>query len=147
MEIKLAEHFDEKGRKCSPLLPENIKNYLIDIDGTICEDVPNEEPERMLTCEEIPGAKEQVNKWFDEGHIITFFTSRLESHRANTEQWLKERGFKWHGIIFGKPRGGNYHWIDDRTVKATKFVGQFGEFIKVMKEIDVFPNGDIEIKQ
>ena len=142
MELKLEEHFDEQGRKCSPLLPENIKNYLIDIDGTVSEDVPNEEPERMLTCEEIPGAKDQVNKWYDEGHIITFFTSRLEEHRAYTEQWLREHGFKWHGIIFGKPRGGNYHWIDDRTVKATKFVGHFGEFVKVLKEIDVFPGGD-----
>jgi len=139
---QLQDHFDEQGRRCSPLLPPGKKNYLIDIDGTICEDVPNEEPERMLTCEEIPGAKEQVNKWFDEGHVVTFFTSRLEEHRAYTEQWLREHGFKWHGIIFGKPRGGNYHWIDDRTVKATKFLGKFGEFVKVLKEIDVFPGAD-----
>jgi hypothetical protein len=137
--LKLEEHFDANGKKASPLLPDHIKNYLIDIDGTICEDVPNEEPERMLTCDAIPGAKEHVNKWYDEGHIITFFTSRLESHRANTETWLKNNGFKWHGIIFGKPRGGNYHWIDDRTVKATKFFGTYGEFVKEMREIEVFP--------
>lgn len=136
--MELKKHVDEKGRLCSPLLPDHIKNFLIDIDGTICEDVPNEEPERMLTCEEIPGAREQVNKWYDEGNVITFFTSRLESHREYTEKWLQEHGFKWHGIIFGKPRGGNYHWIDDRTVQATKFVGNFSEFIKVQKEVEVF---------
>ena len=28
--------------KVSPVLSENIKNYLIDIDGTITDDVPNE---------------------------------------------------------------------------------------------------------
>jgi hypothetical protein len=138
MSIHLINHYDEKGNLLSPVLPDHIKNFLIDIDGTISEDVPNEEPERMLTCEELPGAKEYVNKWFDEGHIITFFTSRLEEHRANTEQWLKEHGFKWHGIIFGKPRGGNYHWIDDRSVKATRFVGKFTDLVKVHREIEVF---------
>lgn len=143
--MELKENFDEKGRKASPVLPPHIKNYLIDIDGTICDDVPNEEPERMLTCEEIPGAKEQINKWFDEGHIITFFTSRLEAHRFNTETWLVQHGFKYHGIIFGKPRGGNYHWIDDRSVKATKFTGRFTELVKVMKEIEVFPD-DKDVK-
>lgn len=138
MSIHLINHYDEKGNLLSPILPEHIKNFLIDIDGTVSEDVPNEEPERMLTCEEIPGAKEYVNKWYDEGHIITFFTSRLEEHRANTEQWLTEHGFKWHGIIFGKPRGGNYHWIDDRSVKATRFVGKFTDLVKVHREIEVF---------
>ncbi len=138
MEIKLAEHFDEKGRKCSPLLPENIKNYLIDIDGTICEYVPNEEPERMLTCEEIPGAKEQVNKWFDEGHIITFFTSRTEEHRDVTEKWLNKHGFKYHGLLMGKPRGGNYHWVDNHMVRATRYEGRFTDLIEKNVTIQVF---------
>ncbi|MBL8030923.1 MAG: class I tRNA ligase family protein, partial [Candidatus Doudnabacteria bacterium] len=47
------------------------------------------------------------------GHIITFFTSRTEAHRAVTEEWLQRHGFKYHGCLFGKPRGGNYHWIDN----------------------------------
>lgn len=136
--MELKENFDEKGRKASPILPPHIKNYLIDIDGTISEDVPNEEPERMLTCEVIPGAKEAINKWYEDGHIITFFTSRLEEHRNYTEQWLTANGFKWHGIIFGKPRGGNYHWIDDRTVKATRFSGKFTELVVENRAIEVF---------
>lgn len=140
--MELQENFDDKGRKASPLLPPHIKNYLIDIDGTICDDVPNEEPERMLTCDEIPGAKDQINKWYEEGHFITFFTSRLEAHRAYTETWLNAHGFKYHGIIFGKPRGGNYHWIDDRSVKATKFTGRFTELVKAMKEIEIFPEDE-----
>ena len=36
----------EKGKNISPVLPDNIKNYLIDIDGTICDDIPNEQPEK-----------------------------------------------------------------------------------------------------
>jgi hypothetical protein len=30
------------GELISPVLPKHIKNYLIDIDGTICDDIPNE---------------------------------------------------------------------------------------------------------
>ena len=62
--------------KVSPVLSDNIKNYLIDIDGTITDDVPNEEPERMSTCLPYEGSVEMINNWYDEGHIITFFTSR-----------------------------------------------------------------------
>jgi hypothetical protein len=45
----------ENGQHISPILPPGIKNYLIDIDGTICDDIPNEEPERMLTAEVVSG--------------------------------------------------------------------------------------------
>ena len=39
-----------EGHNVSPVVPEDVKNYLIDIDGTICDDIPNEEPERMATA-------------------------------------------------------------------------------------------------
>ncbi len=136
--MKLTAKVDANGKRLSPSLPDGIKNFLIDIDGTICEDVPNEEPERMLTADEIPGAKEKINNWYDQGHVITFFTSRIEEHRPNTERWLADHGFKYHGIMFGKPRGGNYHWIDDRTVKATRFVGKFTDLVQMNKKIWVF---------
>ena len=47
----LVDQRDERGMAVSPTLPEGKKNFLIDIDGTICEDIPNEEPERMATAE------------------------------------------------------------------------------------------------
>ncbi len=126
------------GKTISPVLKPGLKNFMIDIDGTICEDIPNEEPERMLTAEVYPDALEMVNKWYDEGHIITFFTSRLEEHREYTERWLKEHNFKYHGILFGKPRGGNYHWIDNHIVRATRFEGAFTDLVKKPSEIEVF---------
>ena len=49
-ENNLKSTVDSDGQQLSPVLSEEIKNYLIDIDGTITDDVPNEEPERMLTC-------------------------------------------------------------------------------------------------
>lgn len=134
----LKEITDEKGNHLSPVLDKDIKNYLIDIDGTICDDIPNEEPERMVTCEPYPDALDILNKWYDEGHIITFFTSRTEEHREVTETWLKKYGFKYHGLLVGKPRGGNYHWIDNHMVKATRFNGKFTDLIKKMVEIEVF---------
>ena len=71
---KLLHAKVEEGLHISPILPEGIKNYLIDIDGTICDDIPNEEPERMLTAKVYPDALITLNGWYDEGHIICFFT-------------------------------------------------------------------------
>ena len=36
-----------------------------------------------------------------------------------------------------EPRGGNYHYIDDKDIRATRFEGKFGEFVKT-REIQVF---------
>ncbi len=129
---------NENGQAISPVLPSHVKNYLIDIDGTICDDIPNEEPERMLTAEVYPDALETLNKWFDEGHIITFFTSRTEDHRDYTERWLAQHGFKYHGLLMGKPRGGNYHWIDNHMVRATQFKGKFTDLVEEQVTIQVF---------
>ncbi|RMF29587.1 MAG: phosphoheptose isomerase, partial [Bacteroidetes bacterium] len=120
---QLQEVYNEKGEHLSPQLPREVKNFLIDIDGTICDDIPNEEPERMVTALPYPDALKIINKWYDEGHIITFFSSRTEQHREITEEWLQRHGFKYHGLLLGKPRGGNYHWIDNHIVKATRFKG------------------------
>ena len=135
---KLEELKDEEGNLISPILSDEVKNYLIDIDGTITEDVPNEEPERMGTCQPFPDALETLNKWYKEGHIITFFTSRTEAHREVTEKWLKEHNFLYHGLLMGKPRGGNYHWIDNHLVRATRYKGKFTDLIKKVEEIEVF---------
>ncbi|NBU90436.1 MAG: phosphoheptose isomerase [Flavobacteriia bacterium] len=129
---------NENGKALSPILPVHIKNYLIDIDGTICDDIPNEEPERMLTAACYDDALETINIWFNEGHIITFFTSRVEEHRIVTELWLKENGFNYHALLMGKPRGGNYHWIDNHIVRATRFTGKFTSMIEKSTNIQVF---------
>ncbi len=138
LDKSLIEAKDKSDKTISPLLPEDVKNYLIDIDGTITDDVPNEEPERMSTCMPYLDALEILNKWYEEGHIITFFTSRTEEHRIITEEWLNRHGFKYHGMLMGKPRGGNYHWIDNHIVRATRFQGKFTDLIVKTKEIEVF---------
>ena len=122
----------------SPVLPENIKNYLIDIDGTITDDVPNEDPERMKVVEPYDGSVELINAWYNEGHIITFFTSRGSELREITEMWLKDNEFKYHNLLMDKPRGGNYHWIDNHIVRATRYNGKWTPLTTVNANIQVF---------
>ena len=59
---ELQSVFNEKGEAISPILPNNIKNFLIDIDGTVCDDIPNEEPERMLTTLPYPDALKMIQE-------------------------------------------------------------------------------------
>lgn len=135
---ELEQSFNDKGEALSPVLPTEVRNFLIDIDGTICDDIPNEEPQRMVTVAPYPDALEMINKWFEEGHIITFFTSRTDVHKEITEEWLVRHGFKYHFLLLNKPRGGNYHWIDNHIVRATRFKGRFTDFVTQHKAIEVF---------
>jgi len=129
---------DLNGNDISPVFEDDTKNYLIDIDGTICDDIPNEQAERMVTANVYKDALETLNRWYDQGHIITFFTSRFEMHRKVTEDWLEEKGFKYHGLLMNKPRGGNYHWVDNHIVRATRFSGKFTDLVEQEVKIQVF---------
>lgn len=139
-EIKFNKIVGDDGHLVSPVLNTGCKNYLIDIDGTVTDDVPNEEPERMAVVLPYTGAVETLNKWFDEGHVITFFTSRTEEVRDITETWLDKHGFKYHGLLMGKPRGGNYHWVDNHIVKATRYEGKWADLVEEERTIEVFPS-------
>ena len=139
-ELTLNSSVGDDGHLVSPVLNDGCKNYLIDIDGTVTDDVPNEEPERMSIVLPYAGSKETLNKWFDEGHVITFFTSRTEDVREITETWLNKHGFKYHGLLMGKPRGGNYHWVDNHIVKATRYEGKWADLVEEERTIEVFPS-------
>jgi|TARA_R110000803_G_scaffold73447_1_gene137290 hypothetical protein len=122
---------------------ENVmkKVYLIDIDGTVCEDIKNEDSHLYPTAKHYPDSLELLNKWYDEGNVITFFTAREEKDRVVTETWLNEIGFKYHNLITDKPRikdGQTYHWIDNRPVKATTYLGEWTELIQTKKTIETF---------
>ena len=139
-EITFNKIVGDDGHLVSPVLKNGAKNYLIDIDGTITDDVPNEEPERMSVVEPYTGAVETLNRWYDEGHVVTFFTSRTEDVRAITEAWLDKHGFKYHGLLMGKQRGGNYHWVDNHIVKGTRYEGKWADLVKEERTIEVFPS-------
>jgi len=117
------------------------KVYLVDIDGTICDDIKNEDSHLYSSAKPYENSREILNKWYDEGDSITFFTAREEKDRRVTEEWLKRNGFKYNGLIMGKPRikdGQTYHWIDNRPVKATTYLDNWSELTNETKVIEVF---------
>lgn len=121
------------------------KVFLIDIDGTICDDIKNEDSHLFPTAKPYKNSREILNKWYDDGNIITFFTARESKDREVTEQWLKDNGFKYHGLIMDKPRikdGQTYHWVDNRPVKATTYLGNWTELVKETKTIEIFKKTD-----
>jgi phosphoglycolate phosphatase-like HAD superfamily hydrolase len=105
------------------------KTFLIDIDGTITDDIPNEEPERMVTCLPFPGTVEIINRLYERGHCIIFFTARTNDLFLITTQWLDKHGFKYHGVLTGKPSGGNWVWIDNLDGEFRKYEGDFAAVV------------------
>jgi len=114
---------------------------LIDIDGTVSEDIKNEDRHLFITAKVLPGALERCNSLFNQGHQIHFFTARETQDREVTEEWLRINGFKYHSLITDKPRikdEEEYMWIDNRKVRAITFNGIWSEFVETTKKIFTF---------
>ena len=117
------------------------KVFLIDIDGTICDDIKNEDSHLYPSAKHFPDALRIINKWYDEGDVITFFTARESKDREVTENWLREKGFKYHGLVMDKPRikdWQEYVWIDNRKVRAITYKGYWSELKEVERKIEIF---------
>lgn len=98
-----------------------MSKFVIDIDGTICK-----EEGKVVGRTPYFDRIEKINKLYDEGHTIVFYTARgLKSGRGEqhyrpiTEQQLKEWGVKYHELCF-KGHNGDY-FIDDRGINAEDF--------------------------
>ena len=61
--------------------------FLIDIDGTICEDISNADSHLYSGAKPFMDAQKIINKWYHEGNVITFFTARESKDRFVTERW------------------------------------------------------------
>lgn len=115
--------------------------FLIDIDGTVCDDIKNEDSHLFETANHYPDALRILNKWYDEGNVITFFTARESKDREVTEKWLQTKGFKYHGLVMDKPRikdGEEYVWVDNRKIRGITYKGVWGELKEVNKNILTF---------
>jgi len=96
--------------------------WLIDIDGTICDDIPNETPELFATAKPISGALQYVENLIKRGDRVVLFTARTADYASVTEEWLHQHDFPFEYVIYNKPRikeGWTYHWVDNRSVRAT----------------------------
>lgn len=116
--------------------------FLIDIDGTVCDDIKNEDSHLYATAKVYENSREIINKWYDEGHHITFFTARESKDRGVTEKWLKDNGFNYHGLIMDKPRmTGDYEdycWVDNRPVRGITYKGVWSELVDSDAKIKTF---------
>lgn len=97
---------------------------LIDIDGCIISH--EKAPDDYYRAKALPGAVKTVNKWYDQGDYIVFFTGREEIYRTFTERYLKKLGFKFHRIIFDKPYSGRIDIYDDRVIISHKVERDIG---------------------
>ncbi len=117
------------------------KLFLIDIDGTICDDIRNEDSHLYPTANVFPKALEIINKWYDEGNVITFFTARESKDRQVTLDWLDKHGFKYNGLVMDKPRifdNQEYVWIDNKKVRAITYLGTWSDLKEVDARIQIF---------
>jgi hypothetical protein len=115
--------------------------FLIDIDGTVCDDIKNEDRHLFPTANHFEDSRLIINRWYDEGNVITFFTARESQDRLVTEEWLKQKGFKYHGLIMDKPRckdDQEYVWIDNRKVRAVTYLGTWSELTEMDAKIQIF---------
>jgi uncharacterized HAD superfamily protein len=120
-----------------------LKIFIIDIDGTISEHIRNEDGiERMRVAKPYLDVILEINKWYELGHYICFFTARTTEHEPVTREWLKKYNVSYHQLIMNKPRKlspyTEYHFIDDAHVKATTFKGKITPFVRKRVEIEVF---------
>lgn len=113
--------------------------YLIDIDGTVCDDIKNEDSHLYKDATPYEGSKEQINKLADEGNTIVFFTAREYKDKAVTLAWLWKHGFKFHDLITDKPRCSEdeeYVWIDNKPVRGITYKGNWAPIVEVQNHSD-----------
>ena len=95
--------------------------YCLDIDGVICTNTYGEYYKAVPYKEVI----EKVNRLYDRGEKIIFYTSRGETSgrdlKVFTEVQLSKWGVKYHVLKMGKPSADYY--IDDRN-KDVRFLLQ-----------------------
>lgn len=93
--------------------------YYIDIDGTICRIDSNyiNTAEKYASAIPIHERINHVNKLYDEGHNITYWTARGSNSGLNLENLTRSQldlwGCKYHSLLLGKPPYDIY--IDDKS--------------------------------
>jgi hypothetical protein len=125
-----------------------VKNklvYIIDLDGTVWEDTPNEVAHNKTeTAKIFDNAVEWINEKYEEGNYICLFTARTEALKKVTIDKLNSIGLKYHRIILNKPRirhtvFDGYHYIDNCAVlKSSRFEGVWTELVEKNIKAHVF---------
>lgn len=103
------------------------RRYIIDIDGTICTKVTDFPSNYMKTSPYLDRIA-HINRLYDEGYEIIYWTSRGMSSGIDWEDFTKKQlyawGCKYHELWMNKPMYD--FWIDDKA----EFADDFGDRIK-----------------
>tara|TARA_A100001388_G_C28766566_1_gene501062 strand:+ start:960 stop:1874 length:915 start_codon:yes stop_codon:yes gene_type:complete len=99
-----------------------MKIYVVDIDGTICNNTFGEYEKAKPFLERI----QYINFLFNQGNYIKYFTARGSTTRTDwrttTESQLKEWGALYHELILGKPEGDFF--LDDKAFNCNQWFFQ-----------------------
>jgi len=104
-----------------------MTKYIVDIDGTICN---QERPKpNYLTAKPHMDRIKKMNKLFDEGHELHYWTARGSTSGKDwndfTRQQLAGWGVKSTSVNCGKPI---YDiWVDDKAISDEIFFGDINE--------------------
>ena len=102
--------------------------YCVDIDGTICTPTVGRD---YSTAQPWKDRIDKLNKLYDEGHEIIYFTARgmgrfdqdrdmaIETFYTFTKNQLDSWGCKYHRLFLGKPSADYY--IDDKGINSDDF--------------------------
>jgi hypothetical protein len=115
--IERAEFFgDARGLREARARRDRFPGTIFcDLDGTVIEhqDAPvYDQPLKVL-----PGSKEKLAEWIDEGYLVVLTTARPQSEEAQLEQALRAQGIPFHRLAMGLPSGPRYI-INDRKPSA-----------------------------
>ena len=105
--------------------------YVIDIDGTICNEVFNTDGSKNYAIHEpMMDRIAKVNALYDAGHIIKYMTARGAvsgiDHFKLTNNQLVEWGAKHHELSVGEKEHYDI-WIDDKAFWSENFFRATGE--------------------
>ena len=95
---------------------------FVDVDETVCYNVDRDKTKARDYSKAIPNNKniEAINRMYDAGHEITYWTARGASTGIDwfetTKRQLVEWGAKHHKLLLGKPHYDIY--IDDKSINT-----------------------------
>ena len=97
--------------------------YIVDIDQTICLTPMVDGKNRYDLSIPFPQRIDKINKLYDQGHIINYWTARGSGSGIDwtelTNKQLNDWGCKFHEVRLGKP---SYDvWIDDKSLSDREF--------------------------